>query len=62
MGFGSFNLSEHFKTTTLIQNVNRFNFSTFFNDIDTKDIHEYSAKKYHNKRYRDLISMWKKPL
>ena len=62
MGYGSLNLSEHIKTSKLIQNTNKFNFSSFFNEMDSKDINAYSAKKYQNKRYRDLIDMWKRPL
>lgn len=37
-------------------------FSTYFNELDEKDVQQYSEKKYQNKKYRGLIDLWKKPL
>ncbi len=40
----------------------RYCFSTFFSDLDKTDVHDYSSKKFQNKKYRGLIALWKKPL
>ena len=40
----------------------RYAFSTYFGDLDKGDVKEYSQRKFQNKKYRDMIALWKKPL
>jgi hypothetical protein len=30
--------------------------------MDKGDVKEYSQRKFQNKKYRDMIALWKKPL
>lgn len=37
-------------------------FSTYFDELDKKDVQSYTERKFQNKKFRGLIDLWKKPL
>ena len=56
-------LALHSQTLPILTTLKtRYSFSSYFSEMDKSDIKEYSERKFQNKKYRDMIALWKQPL